>query len=96
MSKDNVFQFFSQAAKNEQLKDKLQMVTSPEDLVNLGKQEGLDFSSEHVEEAIGELKEQPNFFRSLAAAALAVFTPSHDDYPEVGVQPFSGDPNPHP
>jgi len=96
MSKDNVFQFFSKAAKNDALKDKLQAVTSPEDLVNLGKQEGLEFSSEHVDEAIGELKEQPNFFRSLAVAVLEVFSPSRDDYPEVGVQPFSGDPNPHP
>lgn len=96
MSKDNVFQFFSKAAKNDQLKDKLQTVTSPADLVSLGKEEGLEFSSEHVDEAIGELKEQPDFFRSLAAAVLEVFTPSHDDYPEVGVQPFSGDSNPHP
>ncbi|WP_448564194.1 Nif11-like leader peptide family natural product precursor [Trichothermofontia sp.] len=96
MSKDNVFQFFSKAAKNDQLKDKLRTVTSPEDLVSLGQQEGLEFSTEHVEEAIGDLKEQPNFFRSLAAAVLEVFTPSHDDYPEVGVQPFSGDPNPNP
>lgn len=96
MSKDNVFQFFSKAAKNEALKDRLQAVNTPEDLVSLGKQEGLDFSSEHVDEAISELKEQPNFFRSLAAAVLEVFSPAHDDYPEVGVQPFSGDPNPHP
>lgn len=93
MSKDNVFKFFTKAAKDEQLKDKLQTVKDQSELVNLGNQEGFEFSSEHVEEALTDLKQKPGFFRALADAVFSVFSPAHDDYPSIGVQPFSGDPN---
>jgi tRNA threonylcarbamoyladenosine modification (KEOPS) complex Cgi121 subunit len=96
MSKKNVFELFTRAAGDKQLKDKLQTVANQDEFVALGQQEGLDFSSSHVEEAITELKQKQGFFKALAEAALEIFAPNHDDYPATGVQPFSGDPNPNP
>lgn len=93
MSKDQVFQFFTKAAQKEQLKEKLQTVTSPDELVDLGKKEGFAFESDHVDEALEELKQNPGFFGKLAQAVVAVFSPSHDDYPAIGVEPYGGDPN---
>ena len=93
MSKDNVFRFFTKAAQKEPLQEKLQVVASPEELVNLGKEEGFEFSSEHVGEVISELQQKPGFWGKLAEAAVAAFSPAHDNYPHIGVQPFSGDPN---
>lgn len=93
MSKENVFEFFSKAAEDDQLKDKLQAVTSEQELVDLGQEEGFEFSSSHVDEALTELKQKPGFFKVLADAVLEIFSPSHDDYPATGVQPFTGDPN---
>jgi predicted ribosomally synthesized peptide with nif11-like leader len=91
MSKHHVFELFKKAATDEQLQEKLQTVSHPDELAQLGQQEGFAFSSEHVDEALSELKQKPGFFRALAEAALAVFSPSHDDYPATGVQPFSGE-----
>jgi len=62
-------------------------------MVLIAQEIGYDFSSEHVDEALGELKQQPGFFGVVAEAALEIFAPHHDDYPATGVQPFSGDPN---
>ena len=93
MSKDNVFRFFTKAAQKKPLQQKLQAVASPQELVNLGKEEGFEFSSEHVGEVLKELQQKPGFWGKLAEAALAAFSPAHDNYPNIGVQPFSGDPN---
>lgn len=93
MSKKNVFSFLSTAAKDEQLKAKLGNTASPDELVNVAKQTGYEFSSEHVDEALDELKQQPGFFGMLAEAALEVFSPHDDNYPATGVQPYSGDPS---
>lgn len=93
MSKDNVFHFFTKAAQKEPLQEKLQTVLSPQELVDLGKEEGFEFSSEHIDEALTELKQKPGFWGKLAEAALAAFSPAHDNYPSIGVQPFSGDSN---
>lgn len=92
MSKETVFDFFTEAAKKEPLKDQLKNVKNQDELVDLGKAQGYEFSSEHVEEAIIELKQKPGFFRMLAEAALEIFSPSSDDYPATGTQAFSGDP----
>ena len=92
MSKENVIEFFTEAAKQESLKEQLKNVNSQDELVDLGKAEGYEFSSEHVEEAIIEFKQKPGFFRMLAEAALEIFSPAHDDYPATGTQAFSGDP----
>lgn len=92
MSKENVFEFLTKAAEDEQLKDKLQTVENEEELADLGNEAGFEFSSEHVEEAITELKQKPGFFKALAEAVLEVFSVNRDDYPTIGVQPFSGDP----
>jgi predicted ribosomally synthesized peptide with nif11-like leader len=91
MSKDSVFKFLQEAAQKEQLKEKLQSVNSQEDLVNLGREEGYEFSAAHVDEALEHLKSQPGFFSRLAEAVLSVFSPTHDDVPPIGVQPYSGE-----
>lgn len=93
MSKENVFEFLTKAAEDDQLKDKLQTIAGEEELIDLGKEEGFDFSTEHVEEALTDLKRKPGFFSALAEAVLEVFSPLPDDYPAIGVQPFSGEPN---
>jgi predicted ribosomally synthesized peptide with nif11-like leader len=93
MSKETVFGFLAKAAEDEELKDKLETVTNPDELEDLGREEGFEFSSEHVEEALTELKQQPGFFRAVAEAVLQIFSPSRDDYPISGVQPFTGDPS---
>ncbi|WP_346292549.1 Nif11-like leader peptide family natural product precursor [Sphaerothrix gracilis] len=91
MSKESVFNFFQRAAQNEQVKDKLQNVKNPTELVELGNQEGFEFSTDHVDEALRELKEQPGFFKALAEAFIEIFSPARDNYPASGVQPFSGE-----
>ena len=96
MSKENVFRFFSKAASDRQLKAELQTVSTQDELVDVASEAGYEFSSEHVDKAIGEMKKQPGFFGALAEAALHIFSASEDDYPKTGVQPFGGEPNPHP
>lgn len=93
MSKENVFNFLSDAASDEQLQAQLQSATSSEDVVGVGNQAGYEFSSEHVDEALKDLRQQPGFFSVLAEAIGRIFSPSNDDYPETGVQPYSGDSN---
>jgi predicted ribosomally synthesized peptide with nif11-like leader len=93
MSKENVFGFLTEAAKDEQLKAQLKTAATPDELVDVGNQAGYKFSSEHVDEALSELKQKPGFFHELAEAIMRLFSPTHDDYPATGVQPFSGDPN---
>ncbi len=94
MSKENVLSFLTKAVKDRNLKEKLKSVSSQADVVDVGSQAGYDFSSEHIEAAMTELKQKPGFFGDLAEAVLELFSPNHDDYPNSGVQPFSGDPNP--
>lgn len=93
MSKEKVLQFLNEAANNEDIKEKLQTVNNQDELANLGQSQGFEFSSEHVDAVLADLKEQPGFFGRLVEAALEIFSPSHDDYPNVGVEPFAGDPN---
>ncbi|ELR96747.1 Nif11-like leader peptide family natural product precursor [Gloeocapsa sp. PCC 73106] len=96
MSKEKVLQFLNEAAKNQEIKSELQSISNPEELVDLGKAQGFNFSPEHVDAVLADLKQQPGFFGKLVESMLAIFSPSHDDYPNVGVEPFSGDPNPNP
>ena len=91
MSKNNVFHFFSKVTKDKRLTQKLEKVASQEELVSVANEAGYEFSSEQVDRAIGELKEQPGFFSALAEAALHIFSPDEDDYPATGAQPFSGE-----
>ncbi|ERN42072.1 nitrogen fixation protein of unknown function [Rubidibacter lacunae KORDI 51-2] len=91
MSKENVLHFLSEAAKDERIKSQLKFASSHEELAGVGSQAGYEFSPEHVEEALTELKQKPGFFSALAEAVLLLFSPPHDDYPATGVQPFSGD-----
>ncbi|MGC1305780.1 MAG: Nif11-like leader peptide family natural product precursor [Phormidesmis sp.] len=94
MSKENVFEFLIQAAKDKTLKTKVKNASSQDELVGVAEKSGYEFSAEHVDEALGELKRQPGFFGMLAEAALAIFSPHDDDYPATGMQPFSGDRDP--
>ena len=91
MSKENVLHFFTKAAKDEHLITQLQKTSTQDELVGVANEAGYDFSSEHVDQALNDLKEQPGFFGALAEAVLRIFSPTEDDYPETGVQPFSGD-----
>lgn len=38
------------------------------------------------------LKSVGNAFHYVVEAASRVLSPSHDEYPEIGVQPFNGEP----
>ncbi|NCJ07837.1 Nif11 family protein [Synechococcales cyanobacterium C] len=93
MSKENVFHFFTKAAQDHQLKDKVQATASPDELADLAQSEGYTFAPEHVDDAINEMKKQPGFFGKIAEGFLLIFGPNHPEYPAVGVQPYSGDPN---
>jgi predicted ribosomally synthesized peptide with nif11-like leader len=93
MSKENVRQFLSEAASNQKIKEKLQTVNNQNELADLAQSQGFEFEPEHLDAVIAELKTQPGFFGRLVEAALEIFSPTHDDYPNVGVEPFTGDPN---
>jgi predicted ribosomally synthesized peptide with nif11-like leader len=93
MSKENFFEFLTRAAGDDQLRERLHNVKTPDDLVKLAKDAGFEFSSTHVEDAISDLQQKSGFFQSLAESVLRVFGTSDDNYPEIGVQPFSGEPN---
>ncbi|MEL4895406.1 Nif11-like leader peptide family natural product precursor [Crocosphaera sp. Alani8] len=96
MAKEKVIQFLGEAAKNQDLKDKLQTIKNQEELTSLAKEEGFEFSVEHIDEAFNELKQQPGFFGKLAEAIAEAFSPDHDNIPpSIGVQPYSGDSNPN-
>lgn len=93
MSKESVVSFLTDAAKDERLKSQIEKAANPEELIEVANEAGYDFSSSHVDEALGEIKQQQGFFGALAEAVLRIFSPSNDDYPATGVQPFSGEPN---
>ncbi len=93
MSKEHVVALFAKASENSKLKTKLEAASGFDDLVALGKEQGLEFSSEEVKLAIADLANRPSFFGNLVQAVLEIFSPNSDDYPASGVQPFSGEPN---
>ncbi|MDJ0657919.1 MAG: Nif11-like leader peptide family natural product precursor [Crocosphaera sp.] len=96
MAKEKVIQFLGEAAKNQDLKNKLQAVKNQDELTSLAKEEGFEFASEHVDEVLDELKQQPGFFGKLAEAIAEAFSPDHDNVPpSIGVQPYGGDSNPN-
>ncbi len=91
MSKESVLNFLTDAAENEPLKSRLETASNSEEMVDVANEAGYDFSAQHVDEALSELKKQPGFFVALAEAALRLFSPHDDDYPATGAQPFSGE-----
>lgn len=96
MAKEKVIEFLGEAAKNQDLKEKLNSVKSPDELTSLAKEKGFEFSSKNVDEALDELKQKPGFFGKLAEAIAEAFSPSHDNVPpSIGSQPYSGDANPN-
>ncbi|MEL6383530.1 MAG: hypothetical protein AAFQ89_13980, partial [Cyanobacteria bacterium J06626_18] len=40
---------------------------------------------------VSVMVEKPGFFGELAEAIIALFGPTHDDYPVTGFQPFTGE-----
>lgn len=92
MSKENALEFLEKAANNEALKTKIQDANHQDELVGLAQEQGYEFSSEHLQQAIPELQQRRGFFGDLVEAVLELFAPARDDYPATGVQPFSGDP----
>jgi len=93
MSKENVFKLFAQASGDPQLASKLKAVDNPTALSHLASEYGLEFSAQDVQAAIADLQRRPGFFGAIAEAIVSIFGPTHDDYPNIGVQPFSGDPS---
>lgn len=91
MSKEGVLNFLTDAAKNEPLKSRLETAANPQEMIDVANDAGYIFSSQHVDEALSELKKKPGFFSALAEAALQIFSPHDDNYPATGVQPFSGE-----
>jgi predicted ribosomally synthesized peptide with nif11-like leader len=91
MSKNQVFEFLTTASQNETLGEKVRSTHDRQQLQAIARSTGFDFSLEQLDEALRELSEQPNFFRKLASAALEIFSPNHDNYPSVGVQPYEGE-----
>ena len=75
MSKENVLSFLSKAATDKDLKAQLATTETPDELVGVANQAGFDFSSEHVDEVITELKQKRGFFGALASALLGIFAP---------------------
>lgn len=72
------------------LKEKLKNTASQDELVDVSNQTGYNFLSEHVDEAIDELKQKSGFLGMLAEAAVEVSNPYSDNYPATGAQPYSG------
>jgi predicted ribosomally synthesized peptide with nif11-like leader len=93
MSKENFIKFFEKSSRDRGLNEKLKTISVPDQLVELGKTEGFDFSVEQIDDAIDALKHKPGFFGGIVEAFVEIFSPNHDDEPpSIGVQPFSGEP----
>lgn len=93
MSKEDVVKFLEKIAANEKLKRKINVASDSDDFIAIGQEQGFNFSSNDLDEIIDELKKKPKFLGLMAEAALAIFSPTHDDYPATGTQPFYGDDN---
>lgn len=93
MSKENALEFLEKAAQDETLKSKVQDADHHEEVVNMARDKGYEFSSEHLQAAIPEITQRRGFFGDLVEAVLELFGPTKDNYPATGAQPFSGDPN---
>lgn len=93
MSKESFIKFFEKSSQDRRLNEKLKTISAPDQLVELGKTEGFDFSVKHIDDAIDDLKHKPGFFAGIVEAFVEIFSPNHDDEPpSIGVQPFSGEP----
>jgi hypothetical protein len=93
MTKENFINFLNQSSKDQHLNETLKTISDPDQLVELGKKEGFDFSVKHIDDAFGDLKNHPGFFRGVVDAFIEIFSPNHDkEPPAIGVQPFSGQP----
>jgi len=94
MSKENAVDFIAKAATDERLKQQVQAANQPVDIEGIAQEHGFEFSAEHLQAAIPEIKQKRGFFGDIVDAVLALFAPAHDDYPATGESPFSDDPNP--
>jgi predicted ribosomally synthesized peptide with nif11-like leader len=81
MSKENFIKFFKKSYQDQRLNEKLKIISAPDQLVELGKTEGFDFSVEHIDNAIEDLKHKPGLFGGIVEAFVEIFSPNHDDEP---------------
>ncbi len=93
MSKEKALDFLKQTAESPALANQVKDAQDQEEVLVLAKQNGYEFSSNDVKQAIPEIVEQSGFFGELAKAVIELFAPAHDDYPATGVQPFTGELN---
>jgi len=93
MSKENALDFLKQAADRSDLSEQIKEADRTEEIVDLAKQHGFEFSEDDMKNAIPVIQEKPGFFGELAKAVLELFAPAHDNYPATGVQPFTGEPS---
>ncbi|HEY9639671.1 MAG TPA: hypothetical protein V6C57_04265 [Coleofasciculaceae cyanobacterium] len=57
------------------------------------KKEGMMFTSTKMRQLLQSIKAaSQQVFEYISDAALKIFSPTQDDYPATGVQPFKGDP----
>lgn len=75
MSKQSCVEFLTQVTKTSSLKEKLQQVESPADIINLAREEGYIITEEEIREVIneqeGELNEQS--LEAVAGGGLLTF-----------------------
>ena len=76
MSKESVLDFLTDAAKDDRLKSQLKATSNPDELIGVANQAGYDFSAQHVDEALSDLKKKPGFFWSLGRSDTANFQSS--------------------
>ena len=93
MSKENFLGFLRQVSDNKQLREQVKSANSPAEIVELGKKHGHEFEPEQVEASVTEIRTKPGAFQYLSEAVLEIFSPTRDNYPVTGVQPFEGRPN---
>ncbi len=91
MSQENALNFLKQAAESPNLSGQLIEADRKETVVDLAKEHGFEFSEDDMQKVIPTIKEKTGFFGELAQAIIALFAPTHDDYPATGVQPFTGE-----
>lgn len=56
-------------------------------------QDGYESSSNNVQQTQSDAKKRSGFWGELAKSVIALFSPAKDDYPDTGLQPFTGELN---
>ncbi|MDB9527786.1 Nif11-like leader peptide family natural product precursor [Oscillatoria sp. CS-180] len=91
MSKENALEFLTQAADSSALTEQVKEADQKEEIVDLAKQHGFEFSEDDMKKAVPVVQEKSGFFGDIAKAIIELFAPAHDDYPATGAQPYTGE-----